>query len=159
MRRTTGIATALATAGLLAAGIMGPASAAPANKGTTYVVPSDVTSSVLTERAVAAPGYSTGRGVAFGIVGNPNDGTIEHVGGLFVNGASGTLQLRNFTIDTGTATVSGIVNGFGRVDLFTFTPNSDGSVTLYFTPTASFAVTGDDAAIAGLVAGTATIDR
>lgn len=68
------------------------------------------------------------------------------------------LQLRNFTIDTGSATVSGIVSGFGRVDLFTYTPNTDGSVELLFTQTASAAVTGSETAIAGLSAGSATID-
>ena len=162
MRKTTGFAATLAAAGLVAAGFMGPASAAPSNKGTTFVDPSDLTESVLVaERPIASPGYAvSGKGVAFGIVGNPNDDTIEHVGGLFVRtlDTGKILQLRNFTIDTGSATVSGVVSGFGRVDLFTYTPNTDGSVELLFTQTASAAVTGSETAIAGLSAGSATID-
>ena len=160
MRKTTGFAATLAAAGLVAAGFMGPASAAPSNKGTTFVVPSGLTASVLVEeRPVSSPASLDGRGAGFGIVGNPNDGTIEHVGGLFINSFSGTLQIRNFTIDLDAATVSGVASGYGRVDLFTFTGNEDGSVNLYFTPTASFAVTGDAGTIAGQFAGTATIDR
>ncbi|MGM0386451.1 MAG: hypothetical protein ACQERF_10805 [Actinomycetota bacterium] len=159
MSRTTRFTATVAAAGIVAAGFMGPASAAPSNKGTTYVVPSATTNLVLVD--VARPGSLSDRGAGFGIVGNPNDGTIEHVGGLFVETlhTGKILQLRNFTIDLDRATVSGVATGFGRVDLFTFAPNDEGSVDLFFTETASFAVSGDVAAIAGVFAGTATIDR
>lgn len=156
MRKITGITAALAAAGLVAAGVAAPASAAPKNKGTTYVVPSALTGSVL--QGVAKPGSLGAMGAGFGIVGNPNDGTIEHVGGLYVfsPASNSTLELRNFTIDLGAATVSGIVNDSFRADLFTFSANADGSVTLKFTSTASNAIVGSDA-ITGAVAGTATI--
>src|SRR5659263_341196 len=135
-----------------------PASAAPANKGTTFVAPSALTSSVL--EGVAKPGSLGARGAGFGIVGNPSDGTIEHVGGLYVYSpaSDSTLELRNFTIRVADGRVSGIVNDAFRADLFSFDPADagDGSVTLYFTGTASNAVVGSNA-IAGAVAGTATI--
>ena len=94
----------------------------------------------------------------FGVVGNPTDGTIEHVGGLYVNGVGGTLELRNFTIRVADGKVSGIVNDSFRADLFSFSPAdaSDGVVTLRFTELASSAVVGSDA-IEGAVAGTATV--
>lgn len=156
MRKITGITAAIAAAGLVAAGAVAPASAAPKNKGTTYVVPSDLTASVL--QGVAKPGSLGSMGAGFGIVGNPNDGTIEHVGGLYVfsPASNSTLELRNFTIDLSDATVSGIVNDSFRADLFTFSANMNGSVTLMFTSTASNAIVGSDA-ITGEVAGTATI--
>lgn len=154
MRKTTGFAATLAAAGLVAAGFMGPASAAPSNKGTTYIVPEF-------GAEVARPGYFVdGRGAAFGIVGNPSDGTIEHVGGVYVQGANGLLKIRNFTIDTLDGTVSGIVNG-KRADLFTITSASmvDGDIiaSLAFTEAASMAVAGDDRLI-NLPAGTAVVD-
>lgn len=166
MRKTTGIATALATAGLLAVAAAGPAGAAPSNKGTTYVAPSALTASVL--EGVARPGSLGSMGAAFGIVGNPNDGTIEHVGGLYVYSpaSDSTLELRNFTIDVrdldgnGWGVVTGIVNDSFRAPLFSFDMDdaADGTVTLYFTSTASEAVLGSGA-ITGAIAGTATIDR
>ncbi|MDX5319241.1 MAG: hypothetical protein LPK38_07855 [Actinomycetes bacterium] len=166
MRKTTGFAATLAAAGLVAAGFMGPASAAPSNKGTTFVAPSELTVSVL--QGVAKPGSLGDRGAGFGIVGNPKDGTIEHVGGLYVYSpaSESTLELRNFTIDVrdrdmdGWGVVTGIVNDSFRAPLFYFDMDdaADGTVTLFFTGTASGAVVGSDG-IAGAVAGTATIDR
>ena len=155
MRTFTRLATALTVGALAIAAIAGPVSAAPTRKGTTTVVPSALTGSVLA--GVAKPGYLAG-GAVFGITGNPKDGTIEHVGGLYVNGAGGLLELRNFTIRVADGRVSGIVNDAFRADLFSFSPSdaSDGTVTLYFTSTASQAVVGSDA-ITGAVAGTATI--
>ena len=159
MRRTTGIATALATAGLLAAGIMGPASAAPSNKGTTSIEPSPTTLDVY--KGTARPGNFDGKSANFGVVGNPNDGTIEHVGGLYVYSpaSKSTLELRNFTIDTNRGIVTGIVNDSFRAPLFYFDVDDaeDGEVTLYFTETASDAVVGDLADIEGVKAGVATI--
>jgi hypothetical protein len=155
MRTPARIATTLAVAAVALATIVAPVSAAPRNKGTTTVVPSALTASVLA--GVAKPGYLDG-GAVFGITGNPKDGTIEHVGGLYVNGVGGTLELRNFTIRLADGKVSGIVNDSFRADLFSFSPSDagDGVVTLYFTGTASQAVVGSDA-ITGAVAGTATV--
>lgn len=164
MRKTTGFAATLAAAGLVAAGFMGPASAAPSNKGTTYVVPSTLTGSVLNEdRPIARPGYFVDeKGVAFGIVGNPNDDTIEHVGGLNVEGTSGPLELRNFQIRVADGRVSGIVNDSFRADLFRFelvsvAEDGDLTVNLFFTDTAAGAIGGD--VDENDFAGTATIDR
>ena len=155
MRSSTRLATAVAVGALAITAIAAPVSAAPMNKGTTTVVPSTLTGSVLA--GVAKPGYLDG-GAVFGITGNPKDGTIEHVGGLYVNGAGGLLELRNFTIRVADGRVSGIVNDSFRADLFWFNPAdaTDGTVTLYFTSTASQAVVGSGA-ITGEVAGTATV--
>jgi hypothetical protein len=152
MRKTTGIVAALAAAGL-AAGAVVPAAAAPSSKGTTYVVPSAITASVL--QGVAKPGSLGDMGAAFGIVGNPSSGVIKHVGGLFVYSpaSDSTLELRNFWIDTEEGVVSGVVNDSFRADLF----EVDGAGVLTFTSTASNAIVGSDA-IAGAEAGTATVD-
>ena len=156
MKTPARIGTGLAVAALALA-IAAPVSAAPSNKGTTTVVPSALTASVLA--GVAKPGYLSG-GAVFGITGNPKDGTIEHVGGLYVNTltGNGVLELRNFTIRLADGRVSGIVNDSFRADLFAFDPADagDGTVTLTFTALASQAVTGSDA-IAGATAGWATV--
>jgi len=165
MRKTTGFAATLA------AGFMGPASAAPSNKGTTTVAPSVATGSVLEGLLRPVVGDA---GATFGIVGNPKDGTIEHVGGLAIRTGSGAvLELRNFTIDLrdrdkdGLGVVTGIVNDSFRAPLFYFgmddATDDDGFVTLFFTGTASGAIDFRDADgqpvdITDAVAGTATID-
>jgi hypothetical protein len=157
MRRPIRLATTIAIGAIAISAIAAPVSAAPGNKGTTTVAPSALTASVLA--GVARPGSLGAGGASFGIVGNPKDGTIEHVGGLYVNGVGGTLELRNFTIRLADGAVSGIVNDAFRADLFTFDPADagDGVVTLHFTSLASSAVVGSDA-ITGAVAGTATVN-
>jgi hypothetical protein len=77
--------TLLAVAALMVVALAVPAFAAPSNKGTTYVAPSDVTISVL--QGVTAPASLGDMGAAFGITGKPaakgfNEGVIKHVGGL-----------------------------------------------------------------------------
>jgi hypothetical protein len=155
--RKSGIAAALAAAGLVAAGIAAPAGAAPSNKGTTTVAPSAVTGSVL--EGVLKPGSLSSAGAVFGIVGKPSSGVIKHVGGLAVDGSAGILndsylELRNFWIDTKNSVVSGDVENFGRADLFDVDLSTG---VLTFTDTASLAIVGSTA-IAGLEAGTATVD-
>ena len=124
-----------------------PASAAPQNKGTTFFDPSPITESVLL--GVTNPVTPSGDFVGFGVVGNPKDGTIEHVGGLVVYSPflDRELNLKNFTIDLNSGDVTGLVPGFGRVPLFTL----DG-LTLLFTETASTVLVGDES-LAGLEAG------
>jgi hypothetical protein len=156
MKKLIGIIAATA----LTAAIAAPVAAAPSNKGTTYVVPSTTTASVL--EAVLKPGSLGAKGAGFGIVGNPSKGVIKHVGGLAVDGSAGILgdsflELRNFWIGDGV--VTGDVENFGRAPLFTFDPAdaADLIVTLKFTETASLAVVGSNA-IAGMDAGVATIE-
>jgi hypothetical protein len=145
---TRRIATMLTTI-LLVASIALPASAAPSNKGTTFIDPSPITESVLV--GVINPFTPSGDFVGFGVVGNPADGTIEHVGGLIVYSPflDTELMLKNFTIDLNSGYVTGLVPGFGRVPLFML----DG-LTLLFTETASQVLLGDNS-IAGAVAGEA----
>ncbi len=140
MRKTTGFA---ATSPPLA--LLPPASWArrppPPNKGTTFVGPSDATEKVLVD--VLRPGSLGKAGAAFGIVGNPKDGTIEHVGSLAIRAGSGAvLELRNFTIDLrdrdkdGLGVVTGIVNDSFRAPLFSFdmddATGGDGQRPLFF---------------------------
>ena len=127
-----------------------PASAAPQNKGTTFIDPSPITESVLV--GVTNPVTPRGDFVGFGVVGNPTDGAIEHVGGLTVYSPAldRELNLKNFTIDLNSGSVTALVPGFGRVPLFTL----DG-LTLLFTETASQVLVGDDSLV-GLEAGVAS---
>ena len=150
---------AVLAAAMLMTALAVPALAAPKNKGTTFIVPSATTDSVLV--GVAKPVTPMGDSVSFGVVGRPTDGTIEHVGGIVVDVVDGdpstVLELRSFTIDLNTGVVSGIVNDGPRVPLFTLGAVGDGTaVPLYFTSTASNAVL-DSGAITGALAGTADI--
>lgn len=145
------ITTALATM-LVVATMAGPAAAVPSDKGTTYITPSAITASVLVD--VTNPFTANGGAVGFGVVGNPADGTVEHVGGLVVYSPAldRNLSLKNFTIDLTDASVSALVPGFGRVTLFTL----DG-LDLRFTETASQVLLGSSA-ITGELAGSAAIE-
>ena len=145
------ITTLLAAVAVLATMAL-PASAAPANKGTTFIAPSEITASVLVD--VINPFTAGDAGVGFGVVGNPTDGTIEHVGGLVVYSPAldKNLKLKNFTIDLESGYITALVPGIGRAPLFML----DG-LTLRFTETASQVLLGDSS-ITGAEAGTATPD-
>jgi hypothetical protein len=145
------ITTLLAAMAVLATMAL-PASAAPANKGTTFIAPSDITASVLVD--VISPVTPDGDFVGFGVVGNPTDGTIEHVGGLVVYSPAldKNLKLKNFTIDLDSGYITALVPGIGRAPLFML----DG-LTLRFTETASQVLLGNSD-ITGAVAGTAMPD-
>ena len=146
MRRITTLAIAVFVVAVTAL----PASAAPQNKGTTFIDPSPITESVLV--GVTNPATPRGDFVGFGVVGNPADGTIEHVGGLTVYSPAldRDLNLKNFTIDLNSGSVTALVPGFGRVPLFTL----DG-LTLLFTETASQVLVGDNSLV-GEAAGVAS---
>jgi hypothetical protein len=129
--------------------------AAPDKKGTTTVAPSAITASVL--QGLTGPARLTDAGAVFGIVGNAKNGVIKHVGGLTVAEldpatAATSVTLSNFWIDTSTGTVSAVVDGGARADVFAVGAGG----TLTFTATASQAVTGSGA-LTGAVAGIATV--
>lgn len=157
--------TLLAVAALMVVALAVPAFAAPSNKGTTYVAPSDVTISVL--QGVTAPASLGDMGAAFGITGKPaakgfNEGVIKHVGGLEIGSTLGVIEIRNFWIDTNDGTVSAEVADLGRFDLFDLAgadpmEGCDVTATLLFNGFASGAIVGSDA-IEGLSAGTACVD-
>ena len=158
--------TLLAVAALMVVALAVPAFAAPSNKGTTYVAPSDVTISVL--QGVTAPASLGDMGAAFGITGKPaakgfNEGVIKHVGGLEIGSTLGVIEIRNFWIDTNDGTVSAEVADLGRFDLFnldnvqTDVGDCDVTATLLFNGFASSAIVGSDG-IEGLSAGTACVD-
>ena len=129
-----------------------PAAAAPENKGTTFIAPSEITASVLVD--VINPFTAQDGYVGFGVVGNPTDGTIEHVGGLVVYSPylDTNLKLKNFTIDLTSGEITALVPSIGRAPLFML----DG-LTLRFTETASMVLVGNND-IAGAEAGTAMPD-
>jgi hypothetical protein len=148
------LAVVATTTALVGAGAPS-AVAAPEKKGTTTVAPSTLTAGVL--QGLTGPARLTGAGAVFGIVGNSKNGVIKHVGGLTVTEldpatAATSITLSNFWIDTTTGTVSAIVAGVGRVDVFSV----DAAGTLRFTSTASAAISGGST-LAGAVAGTATV--
>ena len=157
--------TLLAIAALMVVALAVPAFAAPSNKGTTYVAPSDVTLSVL--EGVTAPASLGDMGAAFGITGKPaakgfNEGVIKHVGGLEIGSTLGVIEIRNFWIDTNDGTVSAEVADLGRFDLFNLASaedmeGCDVTATLLFNGFASSAIVGSDA-IQGASAGTACVD-
>ena len=147
MKRLIGIIAATA----LAATIAVPAAAAPDKKGVTQI---DIAGTATLEvfEGILRPGKVDGTVAKFRIVGNPNKGVIKHVGGLAIDGSAGFLaddflKIRNFWIDPEAGTISGIVEGFGRADLFEL----DGS-DLLFLDAASLAVF-DDLSLTGMKAG------
>lgn len=93
---------------------------------------------------------------SFKIVGNPADGTIEHIGGLLLRSGGAHVLLTRFTIDVDRGVVSGVVNLGARVDLFTLGAATPAGLTLALTPGAAAALNatfGVSAFTAGLVFG------
>lgn len=154
MKRTVTAAVALVGAAALAAtAFAAPASAVPTRKGTTEIIPNATLESLLV--SVQQP-FAAGDqgGVEFGVVGNPADGTIEHVGGLTISTLAGDeVALRNFVIDLNSGTVSASVRGAGQVELF----DLDG-LTLTLNATASTVIAGDTS-LTGAPVATANIDE
>lgn len=154
--RTVNRAVVVGTAALSAVALSTTAaSAAPSSKGTTTVAPSALTGSVL--QGLTGPASLTSAGAVFGIVGQPSNGVIKHVGGLRVaelnpNTAATSLTLSNFWIDTKNGTVSALVNDAVRAVVF----NVGAGGVLTFTNVASEAVAGSED-LTGKVAGTATV--
>ena len=94
--------------------------------------------------------------IGFPIVGNPNDGTIEHLGGLLLYSKSAWVSLTNYTIDLDRGVLSGKVNFGARADLFTLGAATPDGVTLALTAGAAQALNdtfGVDAFTEGLVIG------
>ncbi|WP_370964656.1 hypothetical protein [Amycolatopsis sp. cg9] len=84
---------------------------------------------------VSHPGGKTVFG--FTIVGNPNDGTIEHVGGLLLRGGGKCLYLTGYTIDLNRGVLSGKIDFGTRADLFTIGAATPAGVTLALTAPAA----------------------
>ena len=155
MRTLPRVLAVVATATALVGAGATSAVAAPDKKGTTTVAPSALTGSVL--QGLTGPARLTDAGAVFGIVGNPKSGVIKHVGGLTVAEldpatAATSVTLSNFWIDTTAGTVSAIVDGGGRADVFLVGAGG----TLTFTAAASAAISGGGS-LTGAVAGVATV--
>ncbi|WP_290060116.1 hypothetical protein [Amycolatopsis solani] len=103
---------------------------------------------------VSHPGGKTVFG--FTIVGNPADGTIEHVGGLLLRAGRTCLSLTSYTIDLNRGVLSGKVDFRTRADLFTIGAATPDGVTLALTAPAAALLNktfGVTAFTAGLVIG------
>ncbi|MEA5363477.1 hypothetical protein VA596_28375 [Amycolatopsis sp., V23-08] len=87
---------------------------------------------------LAKVGHPAGKTVfGFTIVGNPNDGTIEHVGGLLLRAGGKCLYLTSYTIDLKRGVLSGRINFGARADLFTIGAATADGVTLALTAPAA----------------------
>ncbi|WP_328453025.1 hypothetical protein [Amycolatopsis sp. NBC_00438] len=87
---------------------------------------------------LAKVGHPAGKTVfGFTIVGNPNDGTIEHVGGLLLRAGGKCLYLTSYTIDLERGVLSGRINFGARADLFTIGAATPDGVTLALTAPAA----------------------
>ncbi|MFJ9779135.1 hypothetical protein ACIRSS_06105 [Amycolatopsis sp. NPDC101161] len=73
----------------------------------------------------------------FTIVGNPHDGTIEHIGGLLLRAGGKCLYLTSYTIDLGRGVLSGRIDFGARADLFTLGAATPAGVTLALTAPAA----------------------
>ncbi|MGV9361782.1 hypothetical protein [Amycolatopsis sp. NPDC003731] len=103
---------------------------------------------------VSHPGGKTVFG--FTIVGNPEDGTIEHLGGLLLRAGGSCLYLTSYTIELGRGVVSGRIDFRTRADLFTIGAATPAGVTLALTAPAAALLNktfGVSAFTAGLVIG------
>ncbi|WP_155849019.1 hypothetical protein [Amycolatopsis vancoresmycina] len=100
----------------------------------------------------------TGGTMVFGftIVGNPKDGTIEHIGGLLLRAGGKCLFLTGYTIDLNRGVLSGKIDFGTRADLFTIGAATPAGVTLALTAPAAALLNktfGVTAFTAGLVIG------
>ncbi|MEU7786261.1 hypothetical protein [Amycolatopsis sp. NPDC049159] len=87
---------------------------------------------------LARVGHPGGKTVfGFTIVGNPTDGTIEHVGGLLLRAGGKCLYLTSYTIDLDRGVLSGRVDFRTRADLFTIGAATPDGVTLALTAPAA----------------------
>jgi len=151
--------------------VAAPATAAPASvashdkargnffKGRTDLTLDPAAAAALTSLGVKVkPVFAgkTGSAISFAIVGDPSDGTIEHIGGLVLQAGHTRLYLTNYTIDLNRGVLSGLVNFRQRADLFTIGAATPQGVTLALTPGAASVLNstfGVTAFTAGLVIG------
>lgn len=167
-------AMAVAAGVALSGGVVmaAPAAAAPAAqtsvatanwgsffKGRTDLTLDPAAASALTSLGVSVKPFFAGRvggAISFAIVGNPADGTIEHIGGLVLRAGHTRLYLTNYTIDLERGVLTGLVNFRQRADLFTLGAATPQGVTLALTPAAATVLNstfGVSAFSAGLVIG------
>lgn len=152
MKRTVTAAVALVGAAALAgATFAAPASAAPNRLGATEIAPNAVLASILVSVDRPFTDRDGDGAPEFGIVGNPANGVIKHVGGITITDLAGTTEyeLRNFAIDTtgDVVTVSAVVNGGDALELFTATDDdADGVFELRLNDLSSTVLAGDTSA-------------
>lgn len=149
-KQMTAVAVAFGVA--LSGGVVAatPAAATPAHhvtshwggfvKGRTDLTIDPAAAAALTSLGVSVKpflaGYN-GKVFSFAIVGNPSDGTIEHIGGLVLRAGHTRLYLTNFTIDLDRGVLTGKVGFRQRADLFTLGAATSKGVTLALTPAAA----------------------
>jgi hypothetical protein len=132
-----------------------PAAAAPASahsahahgfdvrkfvKGRTDLTLDPAAAQALTSLGVTVKPFLAGtRGgkISFAIVGNPKDGTIEHIGGLVFQAGRKWLLLSNYTIDLNRGVLTGLIDLRQRAPLFTLGASTAQGVTLSLTGAAA----------------------
>ena len=133
------LGAALALAAVLAT--VAPASAAPTKKGQTVVTLDAAAAGVITGLGVAVaptgPASASGLAFTFPVVGRTGDAVIQHVGGLSLTAGDTVVTLSNFSIDTGTGVVSGVVDDTVRVPLFTLGAATAAGLSLELTDVAA----------------------
>lgn len=133
------LGAALAVAVVLAT--VAPASAAPTKKGQTVVTLDPTAAGVITGLGVAVaptgPASASGLAFTFPVVGRTGDAVIQHVGGLSLTAGETVVTLSNFSIDTGTGVVSGVVDDTVRAPLFTLGAQSTDGLELELTEVAA----------------------
>ncbi|MFD4668597.1 hypothetical protein ACFWNN_02620 [Lentzea sp. NPDC058450] len=105
-------------------------------KGRTDLTLDPAAAAALTSLGVKVKPFlarSSGGVIKFTIVGNPGDGTIEHIGGLVLQAHRTCLFLTNYTIDLNRGVLTGLVNFRQRADLFTLGAATPQGVTLALT--------------------------
>ncbi|USX53759.1 hypothetical protein [Lentzea sp. HUAS12] len=151
---TAGLALGMALAGGVSTVPSATAAPAPAAhsaawgnffKGRTDLTLDPAAAAALTSLGVKVKPFLAGRtgsAISFGIVGNPSDGTIEHIGGLVLQAGHTRLYLTNYTIDLNRGVLSGLVDFRQRADLFTLGAATPQGVTLALTPGAASVLNG-----------------
>ncbi|MFC5290138.1 hypothetical protein ACFPM7_24040 [Actinokineospora guangxiensis] len=109
-------------------------------KGRTELTLDPAAAQALTSLGVTVKPFLAGtRGskISFAIVGNPKDGTIEHIGGLLFQAGRKWLLLSNYTIDLNRGVLTGLIDLRQRAPLFTLGAPTSQGVTLALTDAAA----------------------
>ena len=132
-----------------------PAAAAPASahsasahgfdvrkfvKGRTDLTLDPAAAQALTSLGVTVKPFlagTSGGKTSFAIVGNPKDGTIEHIGGLLFQAGRKWLLLSNYTSDLNRGVLTGLIDLRQRAPLFTLGAPTSQGVTLALTDAAA----------------------
>jgi hypothetical protein len=130
------VVVALAAAAVTAVS-SGPVAAAPVKKGETTISSPLLELGPLLgiEGQATGPARRVGNDFVMPVVGNPENGTLMHVGGILLTKSNGqTLSFESTHMDLETLQVSAVVNGNERVVIYQGERIDGQTVFLRFTP-------------------------